>query len=440
MLLPCCAACPGEQLSSPRSNASWALSQSKLPEQRLRGCAQRIGPHSLSDTSAGPQFVGALPGEGVAAGSHSARSGAERGRARAQLQPAVSQLWAAAPWGRGGQPPSAAPALHARALSHGQAGPGPSSAAQHSPPRLARASTPPPAAPGPAGDRPEAGHSQWEQPAWPRDAGRQPWPAAEPAGAGAPPAKRARLWCGAGAPGGPPSRGDQAAGAAPRPAAGRAGDERLGAAAGGAQAAAVHHTGGAQGARGRRAGGHAAAHQGPPVCAAGHSRAVGIHPGPGGRGTRIACVPRSAKRCSASRKRHLQSRVALGFVCGPACNSSSEAQARLKPYSTRNVPSELRALRLSRKLFLSLVRLVVTNYESAILTALSTSIRMLLPERRHYSQRTTLAPRLLKSSTALAQTAQCPWAPSRSCAVRRMRLQTCFRPSLLHYASLSTRN
>jgi len=96
-------------------------------------------------------------------------------------------------------------------------------------------------------------------------------------------------------------------------------------------------------------------------------------------------VPRSAKRCSASRKRHLQSRVALGFVCGPACNSSSEAQARLKPYSTRNVPSELRALRLSRKLFLSLVRLVVTNYESAILTALSTSIRMLLPERRHYS-------------------------------------------------------
>ncbi len=207
----------------------------------------------------------------------------------------------------------------------------------------------------------------------------------------------------------------------------------------GAQAAAVHHAGGAQGARGRRAGGHAAAHQRPPVCAAGHSQAVGVHPGPGGRGNRIACLPRLAKRCSASRKRHLQSRVALGFVCA-ACNHQSEAHARLKPYNTRNVPSELRALRLSRKLFLSSVLLVVTNYDSAILTALSTSIRMLLPERRHYSQRATSAPRLLKSSTALAQTAQCPWAPSRSCAVRRMRLQTCFRPSLLHYASLSTRN
>ena len=257
MLLPCCAACPGEQLSSPRSNASWALSQSKLPEQRLRGWAQRIGPHSLSDTSAGPQFVGALPGEGVAAGSHSARSGAERGRARAQLQPAVSQLWAAAPWGRGGQPPSAAPALHARALSHGQAGPGPSSAAQHSPPRLARASTPPPAAPGPAGDRPEAGHSQWEQPAWPRDAGRRPWPAAEPTGAGAPPAKRARLWCGAGAPGGPPSQGDQAAGAAPPPAAGHTRDERLGAAAGFSGSAAV--AGGGVGAAHENAAANAAA-------------------------------------------------------------------------------------------------------------------------------------------------------------------------------------
>lgn len=228
-----------------------------VSQQAPRAAPARLGAAHRTAQPLRHQRRSSISGECVAAGSHSAPSGAERGRARAQLQPAVSQLWAAAPWGRGGQPPSAAPALHARALSHGQAGPGPSSAAQHSPPRLARASAPPPAVPGPAGDRLEAGRCQWEQPAWPRDAGRRPWPAAEPTGAGAPPAKRARLWCGAGAPGGPPSQGDQAAGAAPPPAAGHTRDERLGAAAGFSGSAAV--AGGGVGAAHENAAANAAA-------------------------------------------------------------------------------------------------------------------------------------------------------------------------------------
>jgi len=71
-----------------------------VSQQAPRAAPARLGAAHRTAQPLRHQRRSSISGECVAAGSHSAPSGAERGRARAQLQPAVSQLWAAAPWGR----------------------------------------------------------------------------------------------------------------------------------------------------------------------------------------------------------------------------------------------------------------------------------------------------------------------------------------------------